>query len=285
MPMRYQPALDLARMRPKNFAEALRLLLGDNCEDRGEKLRAKRQLVQMIWSIESDFTDPEKPPRVSEVRRMLRESREAAEKLRRVILPLSARLWDRLQLILPSPLVDPELHESLRSSKFLIADADPDLNTSGLYEALIALEKFCYLLDEKLLPEDRGGHTHILTGKRGNPKARLVTEAGRLFSDWHPERITGTEGGPFYDFCAALYELITGNQPEGPGGGLKRYVEFVAPRIRQLEGLHQRWMRCQLTSSTKTPRTHDVQEANRLWHEMVVLHDELAAGPSGRARL
>ena len=92
MPTRYQPALDLARMRPKNFAEALRLLLGDYCEDRGEKLRAMRRLVRMIWWIESDFTDPERPPRVSEVRQLLRESREAAEKLRRVILPLSTRL-------------------------------------------------------------------------------------------------------------------------------------------------------------------------------------------------
>ncbi len=213
---------------------------------------------------------------------MLRETREAANDLRRAALQFSALLSGYGQLIMVSPLMDPELHESLRSSKFLGADADPDLNTSGLYEDLIVLEKFCYLLEEKLPPKDRGGHTHMLTGKLGNPKARLVTEASRLFSDWHPEQITGTEGGPFYDFCAALYELITGNQPEGPGGGLKRYVEFVVPRIRKLEGLHQRWMHCQLTSPASRARA--APEVDQLSHEMMVINDELAAGPSGRAR-
>ena len=282
MAMRYQEAYDLAEMRPENFAEALRLLLGDAFEDPEARCCAKRGLIETVWWIESDFTDPEKPPRVSEIRQSLRDTREAAEELRRVILPLSARLWDHLSVILPSPLVDPELHESLSSSKFLGADADPDLNTSGLYEALIALEKFCQLLDKKLPPKDRGGPAHILTGRLGNPKARLVTAASRLFSDWHPEPITGTEGGPFYNFCAALYELITGNQPEEPGGGLKRYVEFVAPRIRKLEGLHQRWMHCQLTSPANRARV--APEVDHLSYEMMVLHDELAAGPSGRAR-
>lgn len=282
MTTRCQPALDLARKRPKNFAEALRLLLGDYCEDRGEKMRAMRQLVEMIRWIESDFTDPERPPRVSEVRQMLRETREAANDLRRAVLPLSALLSGNGQLIMVSPLTDLELHESLGSSKFLAADADPDLNASGLYEELIALEKFCYRLDERLPPKDRGGHTHILTGILGNPKARLVTEASRLFSDWHPEQITGTEGGPFYDFCAALYELITGNQPEEPGGGLKRYVEFVAPRKRKLEGLLQRWLHCHLMSPASRARA--APEVDQLSHEMMVINDELEAGPSGLAR-
>ncbi len=104
MATRYQPALDLARKRPENFAEALRLLLGDYCEDRGEKLRAMRQLVQMIWLIESDFTNPRRPPRVSEVRQMLRETRESAKDLRRAVLQLSTLLSDYGLLILPTRL-------------------------------------------------------------------------------------------------------------------------------------------------------------------------------------
>lgn len=283
MTTRCQPALDPRSKRPENFANALRLLLGDCCEDRGARLRAKGQLDEMIRWIESDFTDPERPPRVSEVRQMLRETRKAANDLRRAVLQFSALLSSCGSFILPSPLVDRELHESLEASMLYGAHDAPEMNASLLYEALVGIDKFCRRFDEKLLPKGLRGRVHMLSGKLQSPKTRLATDAGWLFVDWRPTELTGTVGGPFYNFCAEVYELVTGEQPEEPGGGLKRYVEFVAPRIRRLNAMLNHRIHLNLIRPPHLYGPRIAREIDRLSHEMAVLSHELDAGPFHRA--
>lgn len=270
------------RKRSKHFDGALDLLT-DGSVGQHERWRAIRALIVTIWWIQNGFSDPAEPPRTSELRRMLRETRDAAGLLQRKALHLSTPLTEYGQLFLPSRLVEPELYASLESSMLLGARAEPEQNVSRLYEALIALQKFCRLLD-KQLPSDRGGQTNILTGKFPNPKARLATEAGRLLSEWRLEDVQGTEGGPFYMFCAELYALITKERPEEFKVGLRRYVEFAAPRIRNIHKLSERWQHLQQQTGFRRPSNKEAFEINRLWTEMRALHDELAAGPLGRAQ-
>ena len=213
---------------------------------------------------------------------MLRETRESANDLRRAVLQLSTLLSDYGSLILPPRPLNRELGESLEASMLYGADDDPELNASPLYEALVGIDEFCRRFDEKLPPKGPRGRVHMLSGKIPSPKASLVAEAGWLFVDWRPIEITGTVGGPFYNFCAEVYELITGEQPEEYGGGLKRYVEFFAPRTRRLNAMLNQRTRLEIT---RPPRFYPriAREIDRLSHEITVLRDELDAGPFHRA--
>ncbi len=65
MPTSYQPALDLAKKRREDFAEALRLLLGEYFDDRRERLGAIRRLIETIWWIQDDSDESEEPLRVA----------------------------------------------------------------------------------------------------------------------------------------------------------------------------------------------------------------------------
>ena len=282
MTTRYQPAFDLTPKRRKIFAEALRLLMGDFCEDRGERERAERGLNECIWWTESGFTDPEKPPRASEVRRMLRESRKAAEDLRRVILPLSELLTIYADLLFPDRLNDPLPWNAIRNSKVYGADDDPRQNQSELYRDLLALEEACERLGERI-PADRGGRANLLTGRRGNPKALLAYGAGILFAEFRPGVISSNPKDPFYEFLGKLYEILTGQEPEGPGVRLTKYVRFVAPLVQKIEENGNQRIPLMIKAMRTVLSVDEQRYLNRLSREFQALHDELSLGPpSGR---
>ncbi len=71
MPSRYAPTFELVRKRPENYKKALRLLLDNSFDDARERWHAMRQLIELIWWVQEPFIDPEEPPRVPEVRKLL----------------------------------------------------------------------------------------------------------------------------------------------------------------------------------------------------------------------
>ena len=111
-------------------------------------------------------------------------------------------------------------------------------NRSLLVDGLRALETSLAAL-KRLIPTDKGGRGSAQRSLHGNWKALLAVEAGLVFFDYRPHKLSGVEGGPFYQFFGCLYEIISGDEPEDEGVGLKKYVAHVAPLVKSLVPLRR----------------------------------------------
>ncbi len=275
-------AFAAAKKKRPLFYKALGLLLGDQLGDRRERISAIRRLIQTISGFQYEFDDPEEPPRAAQVTRLLAETEKASRALRGKVMELSELLVMYAVLLFPDRLKDPTPWDSIRNSKVYGADDDPERNQSELYQDLLALEEACRGLGEHM-PADRGGRANVLTGKRGNPKALLAYEAGLRFSEFRPVVISSNPKEPFYEFLGALYELLTGQEPESPGVGLIKYVQFVAPLIQEIEAIGE-YLVPLLIKRMKTPLSVEEERyLERLSRKSQALHDALSLGPpSGR---
>ncbi len=239
MPSRYAPTFELMRIRPENYKKALRLLLDNSFDDARERWHAMRQLIELIWWVQEPFIDPEEPPRVPEVRRILDTIESASRALTSRVGELDDLAMDLMHSRPPDLLNPSKLPEYLQRAQISGAHADPRFNESELLESLFALQKACRLIRETFL-DGRHSSARLATVGLTNPKLDLVTMAASLFAEFRPADLRTTSRGPFDNFCAALYELITGEDSKGPGVGLRRYVDFVAPLMRRLHDLSER---------------------------------------------
>ena len=67
----------------------------------------------------------------------------------------------------------------------------------------------------------------------GPAKQRLVAGCFEIFDQCRPGEATQSGDGDFYCFCAAVYQLTTGQGADEKGVGLKRYVEKVVRTARR----------------------------------------------------
>jgi hypothetical protein len=213
-------------------------------EDRWLFRAATRQVAQLV----SDFQDHQRAvadaPRLAEVLRSFDH-----------IAALVTDLRDPLQALEETlSLYSHELFGSVLGRKFDPWEVEPSPELTGhapsprldlrqLQMQLDMLAKFCgaanAAIAEKRLAEgeaagDLGGATNLEKQYGGSAKWRLVHAAGRLFAEHRPDRISSNANGDLFGFCAAMFEVCTGLDPEGEGVGLKRYVEFLAPRLAKL---------------------------------------------------
>ena len=139
MPSRYAPTFELVRKRPENYKKALRLLLDNSFDDARERWHAMRQLIELIWWVQEPFIDPEEPPRVPEVRKLL----DTIESASRTLTSRGGELDDLILDLMhsrPSQLLNPsKLGEYRRHARIGGAHADPRFNKSELLESLFAL--------------------------------------------------------------------------------------------------------------------------------------------------
>ncbi len=297
MATRYQETFDLIGKRPKarnergvwvrrprnrskHFDEALDVLT-DGSVDPRERWRATRALIVTIWWIQGDFAYPEEPPSVPEVRKLLDTIESASRTLTRRVGELDDLIVD-LMHSRPSDLLNPsKLREYRRHARIGGAHADPCFNQSELLESLSALQKACRLIRETYLDERRPG-TRLATVGVTNPKFHLVKEAASLFAEFRPADLRATWRGPFHIFCAALYELITGKDSKGPGVGLRRYVDFVAPLMRRLHDLSERRIYLMFPGPSRHFRDGVDERIHRLTVEIETIWADLEKGPFRR---
>ena len=76
------------------------------------------------------------------------------------------------------------------------------------------------------------GRANVETMRHGPAKQRLVAHCFELFEQCRPGEATQSETGDFYCFCAAVYQIATGQGADEEGVGLKRYVERVVRTVR-----------------------------------------------------
>ncbi len=277
-----QAAFAAAKKNRDLFYKALRLLFGEQLGYRWERISAIRQLIEIIWVSQYELNDPEGPARAAQVTRRLAETEKASRALRGKVMELSELLTMYAGLLFPDGLRDPLPWNAIRNSKVYGADDDPRQNQSELYRDLLALEEACQRLGERI-PADRGGRANLLTGRRGNPKAVLAYGAGLLFAQFRPGVISSNPKDPFYEFLGALYEILTGQEPEGPGVGLKKYVQFVAPLVQKIEENGNQRIPLMIKAVGTVLSVDEQRYLDRLLRELQALDDELSLGPpSGR---
>lgn len=280
MEYRYAPVFALVRQRHDQFNAALRLLLGTSFNDSRERWGAKRRLIELIWRVRNPFIDPEEPPRVPEVRKLLDMIESASRTLTSRVGELDDLIVD-LMHSRPSDLLNPsKLREYRRHARIGGAHADPRVNESELIESLFALQKACRLIRETFLDERPGARPPTVGFT--NPKLHLVTEAASLFADFRSADLRATWRGPFHNFCAALYELVTGEDPSGPGVGLRRYVDFVAPHMRRLSDLSERRNYLLFPGPSRYFRDRVDEDIRRLTTEIEAVRTDLEKGPFRR---
>ncbi len=281
LPTRYAPTFELVRKRPESYTKALRLLLDTSFDDARERWDAMRRLIELIWWVQDPFIDPEEPPRVPEVRRILDTIESASRALTSRVGKLDDLAMDLMHSRPPDLLNPSKLPEYLQRAQISGAHADPRFNESELLESLFALQKACRLIRETFL-DGRHSSARLATVGLTNPKLHLVTEVARLFADYRPADLRATWRGPFYNFCAALYELITGEDPSGPGVGLRRYVDFVAPRMRRLRDLSVRRNYFIWPGPPRYIRGGVDEDIHRLTTEIEAARTDLEKGPFRR---
>ena len=279
----YEPAFAAAKKHRDLFYEALRLLLGENFDDRRERLGAIRELIKSIWWIQDDSDESEEPLRVANARDLLIEVEGAA----RILINRSERLAEMLEIIdLQDADVDPlwRLGDQRGIAGIKGASHDRTSNQSELVERLFALEEVCQVIREQVL-------SHLSPSEYmpivliSNPKLRLVIRAAQIFGEYRPKDLKSTRpgrsspGGAFHRFCAVLFEVIFECGADETGVGLGRYVEFVAPRARRLNAtMRQRdFLRIARPPHIFGPRIE--REIDRLKCEMAILRREMEAGP------
>lgn len=281
MASEFAPTFELVRERRDHFQEALRLLLGQYCDVPIERWRATRRLVEVIGWVQGALIDPAEPPRIPDVRRLLDTVESASRTLTSRLEELDELTVD-LIYSRPQDLLNPsKLPEYLERARICWAHVDPRFNESELLESLFALQQACRLIRETFLDE-RHPSARLPTVGFTNPKLHLVTLAATLFAEFRPADLRATWRGPFHNFCRALYQLITGQDPEAPGVGLRRYVDFVAPRMRRLRELSDRRIHRLIAASSPYFRDTSGQRLYRLSAEMDAAWTEIQDGPFHR---
>lgn len=116
-----------------------------------------------------------------------------------------------------------------RESVGLIKNIDDLANlAASTRQALEAAWKF-RREDGKL---DVGGQDTIFSRVEPHPKLMFARDCHYVLVEDLNVKVTGTPGGLFYDFVAAVYEYATGHDSEGKGAGLERYVKKVIKENR-----------------------------------------------------
>ncbi len=281
LPSMYEATFELVQKRPEPYREALRLLLDTSFDDARERWGAEDRLIELIRWVQDPFIDPEEPHRVPKVRRLLDTIETASRTLTSRVGEFDD-LAEYLMHRLPPDLANPsKLPEYLQRAQISRAHADPRFNESELLESLFALQKACRLIRETFLDE-RHSSARLATVGLTNPKLHLVTMAASLFAEFRPTALRATLRGPFDKFCAALYELIAGEDSKGPGVGLRRYVDFVAPLMRRLHDLSERRIYLMFPGPYRHFRDGVDERILRLNAEMAAVWTELEAGPFRR---
>ena len=79
---------------------------------------------------------------------------------------------------------------------------------------------------------DAGGPDTIFSRVEPHPKLTFARDCHYVLVEDLNVNVTGSTGGLFYDFVAAVYEYATGQDSEGKGAGLERYVKEVIKENR-----------------------------------------------------
>ena len=79
---------------------------------------------------------------------------------------------------------------------------------------------------------DAGGQDTIFSRVEPHPKLTLARDCHYVLVEDLNVKVTGSTGGLFYDFVAAVYEYATGQESEGKGAGLGRYVKKIIKENR-----------------------------------------------------
>jgi hypothetical protein len=268
------PAIDelIARNR-EAFQEAIRLL--GYADDPVGRKHGRNVICDILQDV------PLKPnrrpePRLSDLRKLLREIGGDAERLRiqatllddtlgQFLGPLVARLPNRMRYI-----------ELLRDAGIPSIHPDTEWDASLLGRRLLAVKRLVEACLEGL-PPDRGGRTPFARRAAGVARNELVVQAAIVFDEIAPTPITGTREGPFYKFCAELMKLVWGMHDGDDPTGLTRYVAFAAPRARKLRRAREPNL---ALAQGKTPAPFGI--ADGLTTSYQVLLREMLAGPDAR---
>lgn len=133
------------------------------------------------------------------------------------------------QIIDPSLLAELSPDNEDRGSVGLIKNIDDLANlASSTRKALEATWKF-RRENGKL---DPGGQDTIFSRVEPHPKLTLAKDCHYVLVEDLKVEVTGSTGGLFYDFVAAVYEYATGQEAEGKGAGLGYYVKEVIKENR-----------------------------------------------------
>lgn len=281
MELKSTRAFKIIRERREIFEEALRILLGETYEKTFESWRATRRLAVIVHAWEDAF-DGSNPPRAAHAIKLLVEIEDDSRALRQRLQQFDDQLLIYAKSVIPSSLFDAQSRKIIDESELFRAGTDSELSPSMLNRRLLALEAGCRTLSG-FFPADRGGRTNLETELLGNAKNRLAYDAGQLFVEFRPGIISSNPKKPFYKFVGALYEVLTGQEPEGAGAGLKKYAEFVALQMRKVEKIRTRLNELMFERVKRRLNADEEQELARLQMDSQALHDELLMGPpSGR---
>ena len=165
------------------------------------------------------------------------------------------------------------------------------LNALAKYAGLVADNVEQDLTDSGLGPKDRGGRGNMYIERWGNPKHVLTRECWNTFDECKPGEATGTSGGPFYKFAAAVYEFATGNEAE-VDGRLEYHVKRIAYLYSKLAPLERELRdvvheRAALRTFPKVHRERGPllqRRQIRLRQEITELEEEIATGRSRKGR-
>lgn len=274
-------ALERVRKHQEIFARALDSLVPngpfDTTEDlRMERYRGARHIVELVGRL-LPFTEEPEGISAARLRSLLGRAGVLAKELSNIVLEISEPLglcaddlFGRKDLT-----DDPPIRTLLSRSAILGAHAKAELNNSACLTMLVALEQFCSAATPHV-PLNAGGSRTLYNLYFGSAKRRLVKEAAYVFARSWGKKMTASVGGPFYNFAAAVYELVAEKSAEDTDVGLKRYVETAVPLLRELFDVSDELARCD--RQLQTPAM--VEKVRQLRLRQREIDQQLTRGPS-----
>lgn len=283
----------LLRDRAEPFRAGITLLLKGH-DTKANFVRATRQILQIVADWQSHSSMEAEAPRRAKIAWHLREVERDCARLQQSLRPLCEYLDDYMELLAP-----PGLMRTAAVFKYF-AKADisgfseySEFNNAGLLIRVQALRDFCRESlraarkkesgDHNWLGSDRGGRSSsVFKEHYGSAKWQLVHGSARLFCDY--QNPTATDGGPFHEFCRATYELASGRSDPDDSVGLRRSVQFAAPRVRSIAELNTELLNLRYPDPLRPfrslpPNPAREERIRQLEAEIKVLQSELARGP------
>lgn len=133
----------------------------------------------------------------------------------------------------------------------VLAPDNPPRAEVGLLRTLREFGEFAHVARQALVAAwsqrrddgklDPGGNWNLYSLKNARPKWALARDCHYVLTEYLKESATGTVGGLFYSFVAAVYQDAAGEDPEEPGVGLEFYVKNVVAYARRVEFLERRF--------------------------------------------
>lgn len=283
----------LLRERHEPFRRAIALLL-EGCVYRQYFIGAARRILEIMHDWQSYSSMEATAPRRAEITKLLQRVESDCTGLLQSLPLLCDHLDTYMYVLAPPPLVRTgAVYDHYAKADISGYCEEPEFNHAGIVKRLQALRDFCKESrraarevecgGSNWLGVDRGGSaSSVFKEYYGSAKWQLVRASASVFSEYQP--ITATEGGPFYEFCRAIYELASGQSDPDDDAGMKRYVQFAAPRLRRIGELNAESLKLRFPDPLRPFRSFPPDPAREkrireLDAACDVLQSELARGP------